>query len=307
VSGARVVVDTEQLDGGVVAELVSACARAHAEMVPWRQAQPAADRPPALLVGALRRGERRIPAELVDAATRLSNDVAILLMSDEPLVRPVVSTHGGRVTLLAQPASPARIRGTVRMLLAQRGEFRRERLDNHVWTAVLEPADHEPPPPAIRQDGSGALTAVFPLIRGWSGAEPLCEEAHGIAQTPIEEEERLQRLVELFGNAAGLIHLSASCRQWSVYWPTTTSPLLLCSPLRLPRLSNLADAAAGQVLHLTASSGDLMVALSHEVPIAIRDDIGLSLSDGGAAFLDQVDTKLAAGGAVPSGLVVELR
>jgi hypothetical protein len=304
---AQVVVDTDQLDGGVLAEVGAACARARAEVVPWRRTASAAPRAPALLIGALRRGERRIPSELVDAATQLVPDAGLLLLSDEPLVRPVVSTQGGRVTLLARPASAARIRGTVRMLLAERGDFCRERLDAHVWTAVLEPTDGQPPPPSLRQDDDGALTALFPLIHGWSGAEPLSDEAHTVALARIEEDERRQRLGELLGNAAGLIHLAAGCRQWTVYWPSSTSPLLLCSPLRLPRLCNLADGGSRHVLHLTASPGDLIVAAASELSGTIAGSGGLNLADGGAAFLEQLEAQLAPDAAMPSGLVVEIR
>jgi hypothetical protein len=305
VIGARVVVDTDVLDGGTLAEVGAACARASAEVVPWRDAAASPDAP-ALLIGALRRGERRIPAGVLDAVTRMAPFAGVLLLSNEPLVRPVVSTHGGRVTLLAQPASAARIRGTVRMLLAEHGAFRRERLEPHVWTAILHAEDGEPPPPAMTQDDTRAFTAVVPLMRGWSGADALCDEAHAVALARIDDEERFGRLSELLGHAAGMVYLAAGCKQWSAYWPSAASPLLLCSPLRLPRLCNLADAAAGQILHLTASPGDLVVAISHELPV-VPGAAALSLSDGGAAFLDQIDAQRAHGGAVPAGLVVEIR
>jgi hypothetical protein len=172
---------------------------------------------------------------------------------------------------------------------------------------VLQPDGGEPPPPAFRQNADGALTALFPLIHGWSGAEPLCDEAHTLALARIDDEERLQRLRELLGNAAGLIHLAAACREWTTYWPSTTSPLLLCSPLRLPRLCNLADTASGQILHLIASPGDLIVASSSELPIVMTGGGGLNLADGGAAFLEQVEAQRAPDAPIPSGMVVEIR
>ena len=306
----QVMVDVEQLDRVVLAEVGAACARAHAEVVPWRRAAEP-DSTPALVIGVLRRGERRIPAELVDAVARLAPDAGLLLVSDEPLVRPVVSTHEGRVTLLAQPASAARIRGTVRMLLAERGDFCHERIDARVWTAVFEPAGG-PASPAFRQDDDGTLTAVFPLIPGWSGAEPLCDDVHSVAVAHIDDDERFERLLELLGQAAGLIHLTGG-REWTAYWPSATSPLLLYSPLRLPRMCNLAGAASSQVLHLTATSGDLLVALSHELAIDPTGGVsrsggdGLTLGDGGAAFVEQVEAQRAAGGAMPSGMAVEIR
>jgi hypothetical protein len=306
VTGARVMVDTDVIDRGVLAEVGAACAQAAAEVVPWRDAGAAADAP-ALLIGALRRGERRIPAGVLDAASRLAPSAGVLLMSDEPLVRPVVSTHGGRVTLLAQPASPARIRGTVRMLLAEHGAFRRERLEPHVWTAVLHTAGDDVPAPALVEDDGRAFTAVVPLVAGWSGAEALCAEAHALALARIDDDERFTRMSELLGHAAGMIHLVAGCAQWAAYWPAPACPLRLCSPLRLPRLCSLADAAAGQILHMTASPGDLVVALSHELPVAGAAGAEPSLTDGGAAFLDQLEARFAPTGEIPAGLVVEIR
>jgi hypothetical protein len=294
----QVVIDVDRLDGAIVAELGAVCARASAQVVPWRAL---ATSQPILIVGALSRGERQIPAQLLEAAN--AGGAALLLMSDDPLVRPVVVTHGGRVTLVASAVSRARLRGTVRMLLARHGWFARERLHHHVWTATFGNGAQAP---ALHEDAGGAVTAVFPFDAGWSGAEPLAVEAHQIAHagTRVDHEERQLRLRELFGSVAGMVHLSRDTLEWTLYWPSSIYPVLLCSVHRLPAVCNLAAQADTQVLHLAASPGDVVVGLTAPVPLHHR---GLAAGDGGAAFLDDLERAATDRRAVPSGVVVEIR
>ncbi|HEY0479655.1 MAG TPA: hypothetical protein VGD37_19180 [Kofleriaceae bacterium] len=296
---AHVVADTERLDRAVVAELGAVCARAAAEVLPWRLL---ATSKPVLIVGALNRGERQIPAALLEAAN--ARGAALLLLSDDPLVRPVVPTHGGRVTLIAASASRARLRGTIRMLLARRGGFAREQLHPHVWTATFGAGGVQAP--ALHQDDDGAVTAVFPFNPDWSGAEPLSVEAHQIAcaSVKIDDEERQIRLRELFGSVAGMVHLSRDTLEWTLYWPSSAYPVLLCSVHRLPAVCNLAAQADAQVLHLAASPGDAVIGLSSSPALRHRGPVA---GDGGAAFLDELEATAADRRSVPSGVIVEIR
>ena len=296
---AQVVVDTDHLDGLVVAELSAVCAAAGAEVLPWRAL---ATSQPVLIVGSLARGERQIPAPLLDAVNAMGS--ALVLLSNDLLVRSVVTTHRGRVTLVAPSASSARLRGTIRMLLAQHGRFGREYLHPQVWIATFGATRMLVP--ALRQDPSGAVTAVFPFDPGWSGAEPLSVEAHRHAssQARLDSEERSILLRELFGRVAGMVHLSSDAREWSIYWPSSIYPLLLCSTQRLPSLCNLADQADTQVLHLSASPGDVVVGLSS--PVALQHDL-LAGGDGGAAFLEALELAAPERSQPPHGIVVEVR
>ena len=298
-TGAQVVVDTDQLDGGLVAELGAVCARAAAEVLPWRSL---AASKPVLIVGSLGRGERQIPAPLLDAVN--ARGAALLLFSVDPLVRPVVATHGGRVTLVAPSVSRARLRGTIRMLLAHHGGFSREQLHQHVWTARFGAGGAHAP--ALHQDTGGAVTAVFPFDPGWSGAEPLAVEAHRIASTGVycDDEDRQIRLRELFGSVAGMVHLSRDTPEWTLYWPSSVYPVLLCSIHRLPAVCDLAAEADSQVLHLAASPGDVVVGLSS--PMRLRHQ-GLAAGDGGAAFLEHLEDAMADQGTMPAGIMVEIR
>jgi hypothetical protein len=296
---AHVIADTDRLEATVLAELGGACARASAELLPWRAL--AASRP-ILIVGALGRGERQIPAPMLDAAN--ARGAALLLLSDDSLVRPVVTTHGGRVTLISPSVSRARLRGTIRMLLARRGGFAREQLHQQAWTAMFGPTGGQAP--AMYPDGAGAVTVVFPFDPGWSGAEPLATEAHQIANagTRLDDEERQIRLRELFGSAAGMVHLSRDAQEWTLYWPSSNYSLLLCSIQRLPAACDLAVQADAQVLHLAASPGDVVVGLATRVALRHR---ATAADDGGAAFLDELETAVADRRAIPAGLIVEIR
>ncbi len=69
----------------------------------------------------------------------------------------MIATHGGRVTLVAPTVSRARLRGTIRMLLARHGRFAREQLHHHVWTATFGSA---PQTPALHQDASLSLIHI---------------------------------------------------------------------------------------------------------------------------------------------------
>jgi hypothetical protein len=267
---AQVIADTDRLDVAVVAELGAICARASAEVLPWRSLDTSQ---PILIVGSLGRGERQIPAPLLDA----------------------VNARGAQLLLL---------RGTIRMLLARRGGFAREQLHSQVWTATFGNSGKQAP--VLHQDASGAVTAVFPFNPGWSGAEPLSIEAHQVAYagTNLDDDERQIRLRELFGSAAGMVHLSSDALEWTLYWPSSVYPVLLCSVHRLPTVCNLAAQADSQVLHLAASPGDVMVGLSSPVPLQHR---GLAAGDGGAAFLEDLETAAADRRSGPTGGIIEIR
>lgn len=296
-AAAHVIADTDRLDATVLAEIDAVCARASAELLPW--CALAASRP-ILIVGALGRGERQIPAPLLEAVN--ARGAALLLLSEDSLIRTVVSTHSGRVTLISPSVSRARLRGTIRMLLARRGGFAREQLHQQVWTAMFGAADRQTP--ALYPDGRGAVTAVFPFDAGWSGAQPLAIEAHELANARLDDEERQIRLRELFGSVAGMVHLSRDAREWTLYWPSAIYPLLLCSIQRLPAVCDLAVQADAQVLHLAASPGDVVVGLA--TPAALRHRT-TAADDGGAAFLEDLELAAAERRAMPAGIIVEIR
>ena len=193
---AHVVADTDRLDATVLAELGAVCARAAAELLPWR-ALPASR--PILIVGALGRGERQIPAPLLEAVN--ARGASLLLLSDDSLIRTVVTTHGGRVTLISPLVSRARLRGTIRMLLARRGGFAREQLHQQVWTAMFGATGGQAP-------AQGCVAAPGSTIRRSPGA--------AIASTAASA----------FAASNPAQHRAAGCRDVEL----SRRPLLLTAP-----------------------------------------------------------------------------
>jgi hypothetical protein len=130
--------------------------------------------------------------------------------------------------------------------------------------------------------------------------------AHRIAHAGanLSAAERERGLRELFGTVAGMVHLSHDTLEWTLYWPSSIYPVLLCSVQRLPAVCNLAAQADAQVLHLAASPGDVVVGLSAPVPLHRG---GLAAGDGGAAFLEDLEREPVDRGALPAGIIVEIR
>jgi hypothetical protein len=100
-----------------------------------------------------------------------------------------------------------------------------------------------------------------------------------------------------------MVHLSRDTLEWTLYWPSSVHPVLLCSVHRLPAVCNLAAQADSQVLHLAASPGDVVVGLASPVPLQHR---GLAAGDGGAAFLEDLESAVDRR-SVPAGIIVEIR
>ena len=146
---------------------------------------------------------------------------------------------------------------------------------------------------------------MFPFNPAWSGAEPLSVEAHQIAGAgkTLDDEERQVRLRELFGSVAGMVHLSRDTAEWTLYWPSSVYPVLLCSVHRLPAVCNLAAQADAQVVHLAASPGDVVVGLS--APAHLQHG-ALAAADGGAAVLDDLESA-ADRRPLTGGVIVEIR
>jgi hypothetical protein len=311
-SEAAVLVASMQLGETVRAEIFAACRRAGAQPVAFPTASEAADvalnggATPLLLIGELPSGERRIPARLVDAATRL--DLPILLVCREPLVRPLVSTHGGRVTLLGQPASSARIQGTVRMLLAGRvsepsaGDFS---VDEHLgpfsWTASFGVHGHYAP--AVRQQADGSATVLLPLGGGGDAALPAaCVEAANLVGAGLSDDETLAVLGERLGTATAMLHLDALHASFTLYWPTGRLPYIY-SRFRLPNLCALSALSPERRLCRVATShGDLLIAILHEPAWTQVGALTNGLADGGPALLARLEEHAASSAsAIPTG------
>src|SRR6266540_3027667 len=108
----------ETMDGSTLQVLGDACARAHARL--WVWGSPAeAETWPSVVVAALSAGSRQIPDSIIDVADRRYPGTQLLLLCDEPLVRPTLTLQQGRITLVEPPATVERMTSRLRLLLAR--------------------------------------------------------------------------------------------------------------------------------------------------------------------------------------------
>src|ERR1041384_265440 len=98
-----------------------------------------------------------------------------------------------------------------------------------------------------------------------------------------------------------MVHLSRDSQEWTLYWPSSVHPVLLCSVHRLPAVCNLAAQADAQVLHLADSPGDVIVGMASKMQL---QQGALAASDGGAALLDELENAAAEPRPVPAGIIV---
>jgi hypothetical protein len=131
------------MDAGVRDAVSSACGEVGATPVGWPVNGSALDlhhEPPALMIGQLPAGRRRIPDELVLAVTRDHPGTPLLLLCREPLVRDTVVLNEGRVTLLGEPLTPAKLSARLRSLLSgaeATGEMRAVLRGEGWWAARI--------------------------------------------------------------------------------------------------------------------------------------------------------------------------
>src|SRR5258706_759988 len=130
------------------------------ELALWQKREPpsAVRGWPSLLIAGLPSGVRRIPSELVQLLNHDFPRVPMLLLCQEPLARPTMTSHGGRIALLGAPHSSSLVVSRIRMLTDLSAGLRAR-----YWlgaprcgASAAEPLIHERP-------GAG-LTAILPLV-----------------------------------------------------------------------------------------------------------------------------------------------
>jgi hypothetical protein len=344
-----VVVASHRMPESLLSEIVAACEKANVrrflwtgdasgsgspatQLVSWLAATGAP--PPALLVAWLANGERRVPDDIVELMTRSMPTISLLLLCEEPLVRPAVTIQSGRVTLLSTPLSIGRIAARIRALTANSvsatgsllgtapndvrvGAVRtRERQHSNGWVGAMACGGSGPHAqanellPLIVQGMHDGLTV---LLRIDSSAPPMTEpEAARVAaamrrEEPDEQKEKSLR--DMLGGGYGAVHLAPDGEDWIFYWPAGGEvPLRILSPMRLPNAYNLANALArtGSLMRrVGAASGDVVVGLSG--PSGAEEDIHAVLAEGGPSVLDVLAGKLREGPRNLAGLVAEVR
>jgi hypothetical protein len=324
VNGARTaVVLGESMDGNTLNALGDACARLRAGMQVWNPGAPlAADTRPAVVVGALAAGTRRIPDEIIELADRRFPGTQVLLVCDEPLIRPTLTLQHGRLTLIEPPATVERMTSRIRMLLAdepdeQRSHPRVVRLEPGAPGSVASQEFRRGPWWAAQlachagdADASAARTCLaldhgltVVLTPPWTSVDDeTIERALELLARDPDAEDLGDQLEDALGPEVGLVHFTDERQSWLVYWPCHGRPLWLFSTERLPRWSDLARGGDSTLLRLPAVAGDVIAALSSGTvfaesgPVASllpSTEVSAAMLDGGPALLGLFESRLA--------------
>jgi hypothetical protein len=194
----------------------------------------------------------------------------------------------------------------------------REFLRTHWWIAGLscrgENAASTWCLPQVRQRFGEGVTVFLP-----SSGVPLSEaqtaEASDVLRQEMTVAERETRLTQLLGEQSGVLHVSSAADEILLYWPESSWPLWLLSPLRLPQRWDVATSMAARQSRLTrmaAAGGDLVlaVALAPEAIAARRTfeiNLAAAITDGGPALLDVLEQRLRDSPARVSAVLLEVR
>jgi hypothetical protein len=266
------------------------------------------------IVELLPAGERRIPESAMRLASELGPDAGVLLMCGERLVRPAMTLHGGRVTLLSAPFSLERVYSYLRILLLHGtggAAWQLERTDGlsvnvHElafaggWVGALGVWPDGAPPHA-RVQGE-AVTVTVPLASDVTQRE-LVHASGCLSRRASEPEKKLPALQKVVGARAGILHLAHE--RWCFYWPGDGS-LRMHSEGRLPPMCDLSGSAKNGVVTLGRAPGDLAVGLSRSAEPWLAGNDRIALQTGGPAVLRSLASRAQAGAVNGSAFVAEV-
>jgi len=234
---------------------------------------------------------------MLSVAASAADEPPLLLLCDEPLVRSTVTLHEGRVTLVEQPASRARLYSTIRVLLtsptdpehyptrADEQFTLRARRRARVWVAEIGGASLSP---FVFEDESRGVVAVVPFEQLDPGA---AQQAAEVFVAMRVDDVTAQTLAGLLGTHAGIIHLDSKATEWSVWWPRHDAPLWVSSPRRLPNFFPLHTQSHGEVVRLAASHGDVAAGIGVTPSSETLASIAAAMRTGGPTFLDALLTR----------------
>lgn len=277
----------DSLDEPTLHALEEACARLDAGVALWNgEGTTELDGQPALVVSGLAPGARRLPDAIVELADRRFPGTQVLLVCNEPLMRPMLSLQQGRLTLVEPPATVERMASRIRLLLTDEPETHggsavglarpapgsfagREFRRSGWWAAALSCAGPrgESPAPHPWLGVDTGLTAVMTAPEE-NVNQRAVERAVDILLEDAGGGDGGERLGRALGVRAGLVHLTADGQSWLIYWPVAHQPLWLFSTQRLPRWSNLTGGSEHALWRLPAASGDVIAGLSAAEPFA---------------------------------------
>jgi hypothetical protein len=320
----------------VATDLAEACARARCHYVVWNSEEhETAKLPASLLIAELPSGQRRVPGSVLKLATRVFPGIPVVLLSNDPLVRPAVSLSGGRLTLIQLPIDVDRLATRLRILLADqrrtadnRNLFQgatdpndpvltRDQLSSNCWIARIgcrgaaDAATTDSDFPTLHHDASDGLVGVIGAPAP-SAPEWINQVVDGV-RSVRDDDQRESLLASTLSENRAMVHLSPSSDGWTFYWPHAEWPLWIYSPLRLPNWWDLSATIASterRMLSLPAYAGDMVIALSGQPSTSeIHEDGELStaLNSGGPAVVDLLANRLRKQPQHFGGLLVEVR
>ena len=265
----------------------------------WRAGAPVPDPAPAVLLGVLPRGQRRLPPEIAELADRHLTGVPVLLLSDDPLVRPTLLLAGGRLTLLDTPATAEAIAGGIHAAIerAHRPDLCHQTPSTwrgRRWSAVLLGGD-----PAAIVATEGGLVGVVgngdaPLAtRDLVGMAPACRE-------PFAASRLMPSLLARAGVNAVAVLLPGEAGPWSLA-RRGSALVQLASHRRLPSLWSLPPSQ--EVRLMPALRGDLVI-LGTDLPAL--PDLHRVAAEGLDAVAAHAREQAALAGRPVNALIVEV-
>lgn len=320
-----VALNGERLPDELRAVVEEACRATHLRVVPWTAGSPMAR--PLLVISALAPGERRIDEPLVQLTTHEHPGLPLLLLCVDELVRPTVSLHQGRVTLLGYPLTAERVGARLRILLADHrgdsssGTLRfgvghpkalvHDQSTPRVYWGFVAAGGENPAEwaPLVDVAHDGQLSVLL------NTGAPLAADHQQRARQALSKEgpdpQKESALQQAVGASAALVHLSDN--EWLVHWPFPQFGLQLFSAARLPSawsFSNALGRTENTLLRADAATEDVLVGLwGIPWPATAADEARLreAAVAGGPRVLD-VLVELAERADKPAvGLVMELR
>lgn len=339
-----VVLAGKRLSSAATTHVMAAAQRAEATCATWtgKGPLPAIEDAPGVLVAGLAAGERRIPREALDMMAAFPG-LPLLLLSTDPLVRHSVSIQEGRVHLMSPPHVEAKIFARMRALLADQRPVAHRRADtapmgfqavgsrvivheserSRWWVGTLGCLGKRQSPgiasiPYLFEQAAAGLTVLVPFrpevssdVKVEGGDVERVMKRMRLAES---DEAKVDGLREVVPAGHGVMHLSPSAGEWLFYWPSSTHPLALMSPLRLPPrfLFEQQLREGSPLLRIAAASGDVAVGMSREVLAQDGRDVleggaaGAAMETGGAALLRAMDATLRESPEAMSAAIVEV-
>ena len=311
-SGRSMVIAERRMDAALVQVVREACGRAAIDCVTWNgvdRVDLLAGRA-ALAVGVLPAGARKIPADLAGLVTDQLPGLPLVLVAEEPLVRPVVSLHDGLVTLIEPPVSVARLTSCARSLLAERASGGN---DAREWWPLT----------AIHGEGQAVERCEYQVGRCWVGALD-CAGPEEDAGRPIPWLRSADGVVGMLAPAnripaapgeggpldcAVALELAGDRLHWVFHRAGGNDVLGLFSAQRLPSWTDLGPRSRshGEPIRIPAAEGDVVVAFTPATTWVDASTVRHPVREGGPALLDVFEAELRRAPVAFGCLVIELR